>query len=65
MVIYMYIAPRPGTDGVNGVNFIFRIIKILSNCPFLLKLFPSNDILTIFHIQVSTALETYVDLALK
>ena len=34
------------------VHFFFRIINILSNCQFLFYLFPSNDMLTVFPIQM-------------
>ena len=47
----MVFSPSAGADEALG-PFFFRIINILSNCQFLFYLFPSNDMLTVFPIQM-------------
>ena len=47
----MVFSPSAGADEALG-PFIFRIINILSICQFLFYLFPSNDMLTVFPIQM-------------
>ena len=47
----MVFSPSAGADEAL-VPFDFRIINILSICQFLIYLFPSNDMLTVFPIQM-------------
>ena len=47
----MVFSPSAGADEALG-PFVFRIINILSICQFLFYLFPSNDMLTVFPIQM-------------
>ena len=47
----MVFSPSAAADEALG-PFVFRIINILSICQFLFYLFPSNDMLTVFPIQM-------------
>ena len=47
----MVFSPNAGADEALG-PFVFRIINILSICQFIFYLFPSNDMLTVFPIQM-------------
>ena len=47
----MVFSPSAGADEALG-PFVFRIINILSICQFLVYLFPLNDMLTVFPIQM-------------
>ena len=47
----MVFSPSAGADEALG-SFVFRIINILSICQFLFYLFPLNDMLTVFPIQM-------------
>ena len=47
----MVFSPTAGADEALG-PFVFRTINILSICQFLFYLFPLNDMLTVFHIQM-------------
>ena len=47
----MVFSPSAGVDEALG-PFVFRIINILSICQFLFYLFPLNDMLTVFPIQM-------------
>ena len=47
----MVFSPSAGADEALG-PFVFRIINILSICQFLFYLFPLNDMLTVFPIQM-------------
>ena len=47
----MLFSPSVGADEDLG-PFVFRIINILSICQFLFYFFPSNDMLTVFPIQM-------------
>ena len=48
----MVFNPSAGADESLGPFSFFRIIKILSICQFRAGFFPSNDILTVFPIQM-------------
>ena len=48
----MVFSPSAGADEALGSFSFFRIINILSICQFLAGFFPSNDILTVFPIQM-------------
>ena len=47
----MVFSPSAGADEALG-PFVFRIINILFICQFLFYLFPLNDMLTVFTIQM-------------